>query len=180
MINRNRFGVSGMFAKVIHWKEERKNDELAKILLTEQTAWEEALREETLKEFGEVQPETQIPSGSQKPSQLSSLLTWGNAGTFLISILLGGTISSFFRGTAHLTLKLNADYVKMRGLDWQPWALLLLGGLLIGFGARMAGGCTSGHGLSGCSRLSVASFLATAGFFGTAILFSLLLGGKLG
>ena len=47
--------------------------------------------------------------------------------------------------------------------------LLFVGGLLMGFGARWAGGCTSGHGISGNAGLSPASFVATATFMVTAI-----------
>lgn len=43
--------------------------------------------------------------------------------------------------------------------------LLLIGGLLVGFGARYAGGCTSGHSISGISNLQIPSILATLGFF---------------
>lgn len=42
---------------------------------------------------------------------------------------------------------------------------LLAGGFLVGFGARYAGGCTSGHSISGISNLNPASLLATACFF---------------
>lgn len=48
-------------------------------------------------------------------------------------------------------------------------ALLVPGGFLIGFGARWAGGCTSGHGLCGTARLSPASFVSTGTFVVTAI-----------
>lgn len=44
-------------------------------------------------------------------------------------------------------------------------AILLIGGLLVGFGARYAGGCTSGHSISGISNLQLPSLLATIGFF---------------
>ena len=40
-----------------------------------------------------------------------------------------------------------------------------LGGALMAFGARMAGGCTSGHGISGALQLSVGSWVALIGFF---------------
>src|SRR5688572_27570468 len=43
--------------------------------------------------------------------------------------------------------------------------ILLGGGLLIGFGTRYAGGCTSGHGISGLSNLQVPSLIAIIGFF---------------
>jgi uncharacterized membrane protein YedE/YeeE len=48
-------------------------------------------------------------------------------------------------------------------------ALLVVAGALIGFGAKTAGGCTSGNGLGGCAAGSTSSFAATATFMGTAI-----------
>ena len=47
--------------------------------------------------------------------------------------------------------------------------VLLVAGILIGYGARFAGGCTSGHGISGCSSLSQGSYVTTAVFFTTAV-----------
>ncbi|MAZ73270.1 MAG: YeeE/YedE family protein [Flavobacteriaceae bacterium] len=44
-------------------------------------------------------------------------------------------------------------------------AILLIGGLLVGFGARYAGGCTSGHAISGLSNLQLPSLIAVIGFF---------------
>jgi len=43
-------------------------------------------------------------------------------------------------------------------------AILLVGGILVGFGARYGGGCTSGHGISGLSNLQIPSLLAVIGF----------------
>ena len=43
--------------------------------------------------------------------------------------------------------------------------MLVLGGFLIGFGTRYAGGCTSGHAISGLSNLQLPSLIATVGFF---------------
>ncbi|PCH78267.1 MAG: YeeE/YedE family protein [Flavobacteriaceae bacterium] len=43
--------------------------------------------------------------------------------------------------------------------------LLLMGGLCIGFGARWAGGCTSGHAIVGMSNLQIPSLIAVVGFF---------------
>ena len=61
--------------------------------------------------------------------------------------------------------------------------ILLFAGVLIGYGARFAGGCTSGHGISGCSSLSPGSFTTTVVFFATAVaatwLLHLLSGGVL-
>jgi uncharacterized membrane protein YedE/YeeE len=44
-------------------------------------------------------------------------------------------------------------------------ALLILGGFFVGFGARYAGGCTSGHAISGLSDLQLPSLIAVIGFF---------------
>jgi uncharacterized membrane protein YedE/YeeE len=54
-------------------------------------------------------------------------------------------------------------------------AALFVGGLLVGLGTRMAGGCTSGHGLVGCARLQPGSLVSTACFFGVGIVVSMAL-----
>jgi len=50
-----------------------------------------------------------------------------------------------------------------------PLWLTVLGGALVGFGARLGGGCTSGHGVCGMARLSKRSIVATVTFMGAAI-----------
>jgi len=49
--------------------------------------------------------------------------------------------------------------------DWKALSILIIGGFLIGFGARWAGGCTSGHAISGLSNLQLPSLIAVVGFF---------------
>src|SRR5690606_9563518 len=49
--------------------------------------------------------------------------------------------------------------------DPKALAILLIGGILVGFGARYANGCTSGHSISGISNLQLPSLIATIGFF---------------
>ena len=48
--------------------------------------------------------------------------------------------------------------------------LIILGGLLVGLGTRMSGGCTSGHGICGISRFSIRSIIATITFILTGML----------
>lgn len=50
------------------------------------------------------------------------------------------------------------------------WPLLVVAGVLVGFGSRLGSGCTSGHGICGLSRLSPRSIMATATFIGTGVL----------
>lgn len=50
------------------------------------------------------------------------------------------------------------------------WPVLVVAGLLVGFGTRLGGGCTSGHGVCGVSRVSQRSLVATATFIGFGVL----------
>jgi uncharacterized protein len=49
------------------------------------------------------------------------------------------------------------------------WTVIIIAGLLVGFGTRLGGGCTSGHGVCGIARLSLRSIAATIIFMATAI-----------
>ena len=49
------------------------------------------------------------------------------------------------------------------------WAVVIVAGLLVGFGTRLGGGCTSGHGVCGIARLSPRSIVATAVFIAVAM-----------
>ena len=49
------------------------------------------------------------------------------------------------------------------------WAVVVAAGLLVGFGTRLGGGCTSGHGICGIARLSGRSITATAIFMFAAV-----------
>ena len=49
------------------------------------------------------------------------------------------------------------------------FAIVIAGGLLVGFGTRLGSGCTSGHGVCGIARLSPRSIVATLAFMATAM-----------
>ena len=50
------------------------------------------------------------------------------------------------------------------------WVMITAAGLLVGFGTRLGGGCTSGHGICGIGRLSLRSIVATIVFMLTAVI----------
>ncbi len=50
-------------------------------------------------------------------------------------------------------------------MSLKGFLLLAIGGLMVGFGSRYAGGCTSGHAISGLSDLQIPSLIAVVGFF---------------
>jgi hypothetical protein len=91
-------------------------------------------------------------------------------GWLLIGLVLGGIVFGIFGagfdGYGWLTETFTG------GARWVIVPVLVLAGGLIGYGAKTAGGCTSGNGLSGNAILSPASLVATATFFGTAIVVS--------
>ena len=49
--------------------------------------------------------------------------------------------------------------------NWKGFVMLVIGGFFVGFGTRYAGGCTSGHAISGLSDLQLPSLIAVIGFF---------------
>lgn len=94
---------------------------------------------------------------------------------FLVMMFAGGLLARALASGPSATTAPDPSHAALFGSGWGASLALLGGGLLVGFGTRLAGGCTSGHGLSGCSRLQPGSLVSTACFFGTGVLVSLLL-----
>ena len=92
---------------------------------------------------------------------------WFLGGLFLGGLAgwLGGGL-----GTGSPGLPGFAEFFKL-GFAGQA-AILLGGGVLIGAGTRMSGGCTSGHAITGISNLQAPSFYATCVFFAVGMAFS--------
>ena len=93
-------------------------------------------------------------------------------------IVAGGLLGSLLQGGPRLSTAYGALGEALPLVLLVP--VLFAGGLLVGYGVRWAGGCTSGHGLAGVAVFSLASLVATATFMATAIAVSLLLSGLLG
>ena len=89
---------------------------------------------------------------------------------FLIGIFLGGLFSSLASGTWAAPAHFGALYeALMPHSTLARIAWWLFGGVLIGMGARLAGGCTSGHTINGVAMGSPASLVASAIFFAAAL-----------
>ena len=86
---------------------------------------------------------------------------------FAIGLPLGGAIGVLSSGGAiEPTFQMGAMYDSVLPKDLLARAVYLAcGGTLIGLGARMAGGCQSGHSINGMALLNPPSLLASAGFF---------------
>lgn len=97
---------------------------------------------------------------------------------FFLGLVLGGFSSALLAQTFEPTLfDVGTSFTRYFGDDPIVTALVVtFGGTLVGFGTRMATGCTSGHGLCGVARLQRGSLLATCAFFGTGVLSSFVIG----
>jgi len=58
----------------------------------------------------------------------------------------------------------------LRAPAMPDWIVILIAGLLVGFGTRLGSGCTSGHGICGVARFSPRSIMATVTFVAVAML----------
>jgi len=90
---------------------------------------------------------------------LSDWITWE-----VIGVMLGALFGSLSAGRFKFQIEGAAKAGSRTRL-----LLALAGGIITGFGARMAGGCTSGMGLSGGATLAVAGFLFLGGFFAAGL-----------
>ncbi len=91
----------------------------------------------------------------------------------LIGLILGGFLFAFVTGSFAVTFAYGGTSVLIGGQA----ALLLGAGVMMGIGARTAGGCTSGHGMSGIAIGSPGSLAATMTFFATAVILAHILAG---
>jgi uncharacterized membrane protein YedE/YeeE len=79
-------------------------------------------------------------------------------GAFLLGLLIGPVV--------YLALGFKVPEVVMD----KSLTTLIVGGVLVGFGASLGSGCTSGHGVCGIARISPRSIVATVVFLATAII----------
>ncbi|VEJ18615.1 Predicted transporter component [Capnocytophaga canimorsus] len=112
---------------------------------------------------------------------------------FLVGAIIGGAIAFHFLSDNQVPAisqqtisELKALGLESAGAAYSPSELfsemslknvmiLLLGGMLIGFGTRYAGGCTSGHAISGLSDFQRSSLIAVVGFFIGGLIMSFVL-----
>ncbi|WP_406496009.1 YeeE/YedE family protein [Streptomyces sp. NBC_00846] len=190
LITDRSFGVSSAWDRVLHWRRERHLEEMDEEFADDQ-ALVEALAAATAEHFGTgASTLTQVPHGNSQPLEADTEPAAGESpaatslrpaplatqAALLISIFLGGLIAAVTSGRFHLRYDMGPGFRNLVTANPTTMiALLFVGGVLVGFGTRLAGGCSSGHGLSGCGRLRPVSIVATAVFFGTAIVVSFLL-----
>ena len=88
---------------------------------------------------------------------------------FLIGIVVGGLLSVLATGSYEPSLRYGSFDTTLATTVGAKALVLFVAGGLIGYGARLGGGCTSGHGMCGTAMGSPASVVATMVFMGSAI-----------
>ncbi len=187
LTTRRWFGLSGMWDRVLHWRQERELERLDE-QFADEDALAEALERATAEEFGTSAVATgprppagpaaasgssPAPAGRAAATRPAPLLTQA---AFIVSVLVGSFVAAALTGRFQVRFDMGDGFRQL--VTANPVAMIVIlfaGGVMVGFGTRLAGGCSSGHGLSGCGRLSPPSLLATALFFGAAVVVSFLL-----
>jgi len=115
--------------------------------------------------------------------------------TLILGVVIGGFIASTFLGSSDpigisdatrsdLALLgitnfdglMPTQFFSWEGLTSGPGIfLIIIGGFLVGFGSRYAGGCTSGHAISGLADLQLPSLIAVIGFFAGGLIVTFLI-----
>jgi hypothetical protein len=179
-------GVSGVFARVLNWRNEEKAREvelkmganagtIQQQMMAEAMAalkdLPEAERAQIEAELREQQTEACAPGGAAPRVRAHPAAHF----LFLLAIVAGGFLAATLTGSFGITGDLGETYAEFFGRGPSAWLVMFGGGIFVGVGTMMAGGCTMGHGISGNSNLQLGSFLSTAAFFGTAVAVSFLL-----
>ena len=195
---RRPLGVSGVLARFSRVREEAEFDRGAAVLQAEQAALEAAMTAMTAEAFGPLDlPATgtdgpAVATGPvhtewPAPPPAAPAVPAAKQGricaptprlavhaTFLGSLAVGGLLAALVRGS--LGAGMGPAFAARFGTGPGAVAALAAGGVLVGFGTALCGGCSSGHGLTGCGRLMPGSLVATLVFCASAVAASLLLG----
>jgi hypothetical protein len=108
------------------------------------------------------------PSEAQNPYWQGKLgVGWETM--LVLGAFIGGALAAWL--TRKPSLEIPSLWRERFGADrWKRYAVAFLGGFIMLFGARLAGGCTSGHMISGISQLALSSFVFAVTIFVTGIL----------
>lgn len=199
---RRPLGVSGVLSRFTRVGEELEFDRgVAAVNDGDQAALEDELLALTREAFGHVgddraeaaqavpvaaAPGALAPTGVMEPATPATAAGRGCAPvpplgahlTFLATLVAGGALVALARGSWGAGL--GPDFTALVATGPASLGVLAGGGLLVGFGTSLCGGCSAGHGLTGTGRLMPGSLLSTGAFFAAAVATALLLAWRVG
>lgn len=191
---RRPLGVSGVLARFTRVREELEFDRgVAAVNNFDQSALEAEMLALTREAFGDrgglLAVDAPFTPGDARPAAgvMEPARTVATAGracapvpplashlTFLAMLVLGGAVVALLRGSWGAGF--GAAFTAQFAAGPAGLAALAGGGVMVGFGAAMCGGCSAGHGLTGAGRLMPGSLVSTGVFFAAAVATALLLG----
>lgn len=178
LVHNRPLGVSGSWARLILRHYDKQRDQAESPFRNNPELLKDALMEATIEEFGEQAVRQALATSHTSQSPLPKVpvrTSWTAHLSFLVMLVVGGLIASIWGGDYQVQFDLGEIHRNFFGAGISYWFTLLVGGAMIGFGTQLSGGCTSGHALSGCSRLVPASLIATVTFFASAVVTSILI-----
>jgi uncharacterized protein len=194
VVARRPLGVSGVLARFVRLRAELEHERCRRALAADEALAEAAMLAATAEAFGPAAAHDDGAARAPTPPPGPGPIVAGRRGcadcatagsrptlaghaVFLAAIALGGLAGQLWRGGWTPTLDMGPTFAHLFGGGARGALVLAAGGLLVGAGTSLSGGCSTGHGLSGCSRLQPASLAATATYVAAAVLASLLLEG---
>jgi uncharacterized protein len=194
---RRPLGVSGVLARFTRVREELEFDRgVDAVNQADRTALEAELMALTLEAFGTVdaplaetapaaaggvapgagamEPAAHAADAGRACAPVPSL---GAHLSFLAMLIVGGALAAMLRGTWGAGL--GEAFARHLAPGPAGLAALAGGGVLVGFGTAMCGGCSAGHGLTGTGRLMPGSLVSTGVFFAAAVAVAVALGWRL-
>lgn len=207
LLLRRPLGVSGVLARFSRVREEAAVDRGFAALEADRAQLEAAMLAMTAEAFGIAPeeneaslegplappPASSIPDPAVPPASAPNAApvfeqpkgracaptpTLREHAVFLVALVAGGLIAALVRGSFGASAFPGDGFSRLVAPGTAGGlAALAGGGVLVGFGTALCGGCTAGHGLTGTGRLMPGSLVSTAVFFATAAGVSLLLAG---
>jgi uncharacterized membrane protein YedE/YeeE len=108
----------------------------------------------------------------------TAIPTWDYSTLFIVGTVIGAFLGAWLSGTFKLSSASSVWTASFGPSKAKRLIAAFLGGIIIIYGARLADGCTSGHGISGCLQLAVSGWLFFIVMFASGILTAKLLYGR--
>lgn len=169
---RRPLAVSGGLARLIRFRADERESRAEAALAS--GGLDDALLAATRARFGgnacEVPSSDGVATSEPTTTQTDMRLPISDVALFVACLTVGATLVQLLSEspadpTRAVGFGLGTRFDELAGSGIRGALQLVVGGMFVGFGARMAGGCTSGHGLSGLASFRLASALATAAMF---------------
>lgn len=178
LIERRTVGVSGFVQRTLQiFERPGLMRQESRVIHADPERLRAALLEATAEEAGPSGHTHVVPARSEPKALAQRIVTTRAALMYVAAMVVGSGIAAAQRGDWSIRTSLGASFEALWGNGLLAVLALFGGGILVGIGTRMAGGCTSGHGLSGCSRFQIGSLASTATFMAAAVAMTFLLRG---